>query len=135
MEIMGCRLINYWGNVLILILILILVFLIPPLPDPLLLRSAGGLLETVEHVLFDCPALCSLRPISLRGCASRPLSHRRHALAHPDTVRFVRDALARVSSDVVSSSSASLTPTDSHLYRPPTTKVVPPSSTALVVEA
>jgi hypothetical protein len=95
--------------------------LLPGLPpDPLLLRSAGGIVESVEHVLFECPALSSIRPTTLQEWNTRSLSHRQLALAHSDTATFVRTALARLGSHgTLPSSSVSIPPTASHLYRPP----------------
>ena len=65
--------------------------------DSLSRRSAGGPVETVEHVLFDCPALAALRPPSLLGWSSLPLAQRRAAMNAAATVVFVREVLSRLS--------------------------------------
>ena len=62
--------------------------------DSLSPRSAGGPVETVEHVLFECAAL---RPPSLLGWSSLPLAQRRAAMNAAATVVFVREVLSRLS--------------------------------------
>ncbi len=73
--------------------------LIPVQPchdDPLKQRSGGGELESVEHVLFECPALAHIRPVCLQFWPMKNQKDREKAMVNQATAGFIRAALAQV---------------------------------------